>query len=217
MSMSPTASPALFAVQPTVIVLASGRGERFLASGGTTHKLKALLAGKPVLEHTLDAVRASGLPWHLEDAGHPGMGDSIAAAVRATSGSLAGGAGWLILPGDLPLVSADTLRAVAAALASSAVVVPVYKGERGHPVGFSAACGAALAALQGDKGAAAVVRASVVQELVVNDAGCVTDIDTVEALHAAEKALLMETHEVDSASPKVHSDFLNLTRLTKPS
>ena len=85
---------------PTVIVLASGRGERFIASGGTTHKLKALLHGKPLLQHTLDAVKASALPWHLEDAGHPGMGDSIAAAVRATIGA----AGWMILPGDLPLV-----------------------------------------------------------------------------------------------------------------
>ena len=78
---------------PTVVVLASGRGERFIASGGSTHKLKALLAGKPLLQHTLDAVKASGLPWHLEDAGHPGMGDSIAAGVRATSGA----AGWMIL------------------------------------------------------------------------------------------------------------------------
>jgi len=191
MALSSLVSPVPLAAQPTVIVLASGRGERFIASGGTAHKLKALLAGKPVLEHTLDAVRASGLPWHLEDAGHPGMGDSIAAAVRATVGRAAGGGGWLILPGDLPLISADTLRAVAAALASSSaltsVVVPVYQGERGHPVGFSAACGAALAALLGDKGAASVVRASAVRELVVNDAGCVMDVDTVEALHAAEK------------------------------
>jgi hypothetical protein len=54
---------------PVVIVLASGRGERFVAAGGTGSKLKALLAGKPVLERTLDAVRASGLPWHVEDAG----------------------------------------------------------------------------------------------------------------------------------------------------
>jgi HPt (histidine-containing phosphotransfer) domain-containing protein len=71
---------------PVVLVLASGRGERFRAAGGTTHKLQALLGGRTVLEHTLAAVRDSGLPWHLEDAGHPGMGDSIAAAVRATRG-----------------------------------------------------------------------------------------------------------------------------------
>ena len=57
---------------PLVIVLASGRGERFIAAGGTGSKLQAPLAGKPLLERTLDAVRASGLPWRLEDAGHPG-------------------------------------------------------------------------------------------------------------------------------------------------
>nr|HRM00151.1 NTP transferase domain-containing protein [Acidovorax sp.] len=67
------------APRPHVLVLASGKGQRFAASGGTVHKLRAPLCGLTVLEHTLAAVRASGLPWHLEDAGHPGMGDSIAA------------------------------------------------------------------------------------------------------------------------------------------
>ena len=169
----------------TVLVLASGRGERFRASGGATHKLQALLAGKPVLQYTLDAVKASGLPWHLEDAGHPGMGDSIAAAVRATPDAT----GWLVLPGDLPLVSADTLRRVAQALGSAEVVVPVYQGRRGHPVGFSTRCAAALLALTGDLGAASVVRAHVALELTVNDVGCVTDIDTLAALQAAEELL----------------------------
>lgn len=172
---------------PVVIVLASGRGERFIAAGGTGSKLRALLAGRPVLERTLDAVRASGLPWHVEDAGHPGMGDSIAAAVRATSGA----AGWLILPGDLPLVQAHTLQAVAAALGGAVnAVQPQYQGERGHPVGFAAACGAQLAALEGASGAASVLRAmraiDSVVDLAVDDVGVVTDIDTPEALARAE-------------------------------
>jgi molybdenum cofactor cytidylyltransferase len=170
---------------PVVIVLASGRGERFAASGGTSHKLQARLAGKTVLQHTLDAVQASGLPWHLEDAGHPGMGDSIAAAVQATWPST----GWLILPADLPLVQGDTLRAVAAALAHHAVVVPVYRGQRGHPVGFSARCGPALLGLKGNKGAASVVAAHDTLELIVDDVGCVTDIDTVDDLRAAERLM----------------------------
>ena len=118
--------------KPVVLVLASGRGERFIASGGTGSKLRALLGGKPVLQHTLEAVQASGLPWHLEDAGHPGMGDTIAAAVRATRDA----PGWLVLPGDLPLVRPQTLQAVAHALASHEVVMPVFEGRRGHPVGF---------------------------------------------------------------------------------
>ncbi|UUZ69070.1 NTP transferase domain-containing protein [Polaromonas sp. P2-4] len=169
---------------PTVIILASGRGERFVASGGRTDKLQARLAGKTVLEHTLAAVRVSGLPWHLEDAGHPGMGDSIAAAVRATMAA----AGWLILPGDLPLIHGDTLRAVAAALCASAAVVPVYQGQHGHPVGFHAGFRSELLQLHGSRGAAEIVRSGCALELPVGDIGCVTDVDTVADLRAVAHA-----------------------------
>jgi molybdenum cofactor cytidylyltransferase len=173
---------------PTVLVLASGRGERFAASGGRVHKLQALLGDKTVLQHTLDAVRASGLPWHLEDIGHPGMGDSIAAAVRATADAQ----GWLVLPGDLPLIQAATLRQVAQALQDHPVVVPVFQtlgGLRGHPVGFSRSCGAALLALKGNKGAAPVLRAFFATELIVSDPGTVTDIDTLQDLERASALL----------------------------
>lgn len=175
--------------QPVVLVLASGRGERFIASGGTGSKLRALLAGKPVLDHTLDAVRASGLPWHLEGGGHDGMGDSIAAAVRATQDA----SGWLVLPGDLPLIKPATLQAVAAALARHAVVLPQYQGRRGHPVGFAASCRDALLLLKGPQGAALVARAQAavnpVVHLELDDAGIVTDIDTIQDLAAAARLL----------------------------
>ena len=174
---------------PTVLVLASGRGERFAASGGMVHKLRAALGDNTVLEHTLAAVRASGLPWHLENAGHPGMGDSIAAAVRATAGA----PGWLVLPGDLPLVLPETLRSIAAALADCAVAVPLYQGERGHPVGFAAECQPGLLALTGEQGAASVVRQQAQQGRVrwvdVDDAGTVTDVDTVQDLERAAQRL----------------------------
>ena len=171
--------------KPVVLVLASGRGERFIASGGTGSKLHALLGGKPVLQHTLEAVQASGLPWHLEDAGHPGMGDTIAAAVRATRDA----PGWLVLPGDLPLVRPQTLQAVAHALASQEVVMPVFEGRRGHPVGFSAACREELENLEGNQGAARIARAHDAMKLRVDDVGTVTDVDTVEALQIAHKLL----------------------------
>lgn len=175
---------------PTVIVLASGRGERFRASGGRMHKLAALLGGTPVLERTLDAIRASGLPWHLEDAGHPGMGDSIAAAVRATDDA----AGWLVLPADLPLVLPETLRRVAEALtAGSTAVQPQFEEQRGHPVAFAASARDALLALSGERGAAPVLLAlrerGEVLDLVVDDIGTVTDIDTLADLAAAEALL----------------------------
>jgi molybdenum cofactor cytidylyltransferase len=113
------------------------------------------------------------------------MGDSIAAAVRATRDA----PGWLVLPGDLPLVEPATLRAVADALARAEVVVPTFGGQRGHPVGFTAPCGVALAALSGPKGAASVLQARAVTELAVDDDGILVDIDTVQALAQAERRL----------------------------
>ena len=183
-------SPAL----PVVIVLAAGRGERFAASGGTVHKLQALLAGKRVLDHVLDAVKASGLAYHvvMPDGGRPvsqsGMGDSIAAGVNAT---LSAGA-WLILPADLPLIRSSTLRAIAFA-PPCAVVVPVYKGQRGHPVRFGLECAQDLLNLQGNKGAAEVIRAQAAIESIafieLDDIGCVFDVDTLDDLQRAESWL----------------------------
>ena len=185
------------ALQPTVLILASGRGERFLASGGTTHKLDAILGEgskkKTVLQYTIDAVKSSGLPFHVEDAGHPGMGDSIAAAVRQTADAN----GWLILPADLPLVQAETLQQVAAALQTAEVVQPVFEREeeqlsgevKGHPVGFGRVCIEKLLKLQGNKGAASVIIAYSAIKLIVNDIGVITDIDTVDDLAKAEAIL----------------------------
>ena len=194
MSLFPSPASLPTPALPTIIVLAAGRGERFIASGGSTHKLAALLAGKPVLQHVLDAVRASGLPHHVvqADASRPGMGDSIADGVRATPDAT----GWLVLPGDLPLVRSGTLRAVADALGQHAVVMPAYQGVRGHPVGFSAACRDQLLALKGNQGAAPVVIAQAamnsVAVLELNDVGVVTDIDTLDDLARAEKLLAVQ-------------------------
>jgi molybdenum cofactor cytidylyltransferase len=170
---------------PTVLLLASGRGERFTASGGVGHKLQADLIGKTVLQRTLEAVQASGLQWHLEDAGHPGMGDSIAAAVRTTRNAV----GWLILPADLPLIAAQTLLELAQAAPAAEVLLPLYVGQRGHPVRFARVCGEALCALQGSAGAASVVARFRPVAWSVTDVGSVTDIDTLADLEQARAYL----------------------------
>ncbi len=175
----------------TVIVLAAGRSERFRAASGGQDKLHALLDHRAVREHTLAAVQASGLPWHLVEAQHtahltqPGMGDSIATGIRACAQA----AGWLILPADLPLIHPATLRAVAQALANHVVVQPTYQGQRGHPVGFAALCGPELMALSGDQGARSVLQTYPPHALPVDDVGCVHDVDTPEALEAARRML----------------------------
>ena len=185
------------AASPCVLVLAAGRGERFAASGGASHKLQAEIApGITVLQATLTAVRASGLPWHVEYGPHGGMGESIAAAVRATPDVK----GWLILPGDLPLVRANSLRRVAQALMVRSgepglqVVQPCHGGLNGHPVGFCAAAFEPLSALEGDRGASSVVRQAAEQggllRLEVEDEGVVLDVDTVALLEQARQLWL---------------------------
>ncbi|WP_028312766.1 nucleotidyltransferase family protein [Derxia gummosa] len=215
--MNSSLLPALPAGAPVVIVLASGRGRRFVASGGAGSKLDAPLGGSTVLGMTLAAVAASGLPFHVERGAHAGMGDSIGAAVRATAGA----GGWLILPGDLPLLRPDSLRAVAEALAGRGAVsrgdaavtrpaadgggatvpdaappdavLPLHAGQRGHPVGFAASQRDALMALAGEQGAAPVLRACRARgrclELALDDPGIALDIDELADLQRAERLL----------------------------
>jgi len=178
--------------RPVVIVLAAGRGERFRAAGGTSGKLDALLAGRPVLDHVLQAVQDSGLPYHvvrpqhLKDAARDGMGDSIAAGVAATANA----SGWLMLPGDLPLIQASTLRRMADALmtlpADAHTVAPQVQGQRAHPVGFRRACQPLLLALHGDEGARRLLRQYPPRIIDIEDEGAVWDVDTPDRLTEAE-------------------------------
>jgi molybdenum cofactor cytidylyltransferase len=186
--------PGVSLPQPAVLILAAGRGERFRAAGGQSDKLDAPLttsAGtRSVLEHVIAAAQASGLPWHVvraQDTAHhaeQGMGTSIATGVAASADAC----GWLILPGDLPLVQAASLQAVAQALAQGhTVVLPEVQGQRGHPVGFGPVCREALLALRGDHGARALLQQHTVHRLALHDAGCLLDVDTPALLREAEK------------------------------
>lgn len=174
---------------PVVIILAAGRGERFLASGATTHKLEALLGSQPVLEHVIQAVDASGLAWHLvrPEGGTRGMGESISLGVHATAEA----PGWLILPADLPLIQPDSLQYVAEGLKEKPVVVPRYRQQQGHPVGFRSEYRARLMALSGSMGAREIVqtarRQGEVMDLSLADYGIVHDIDALADLQAAQR------------------------------
>lgn len=179
---------------PVVLVLASGKARRFLASGGVRNKLHTPLAGRSVLEHVLAAVRQSGMRSQLVTGIEGGMGNSIAAGVAATPDAT----GWLILPGDLPMVSPVSLLRVAAMLSQSSVVVPYWQGQRGHPVGFAGQCRELLLQLRGDAGAASVVKTfrerEAVTNLALDDAGIIQDIDTVNDLERMEALLRMRHH-----------------------
>lgn len=111
-----------------------------------------------------------------------GIGASLGCGVAATKDA----DGWVIALADMPWIAATTIRAVAHALADGAdIVAPVYRGERGHPVGFSRRHGEALAALTGDEGARAVIvaHAQAMTLLDVHDPGVTRDVDTPPDLH----------------------------------
>lgn len=193
-SDTPAVTPSLTwpARPPVVLILAAGAGERFRAAGGAQHKLQAPFVRegvtRTVLEHVVATAQASGLPWHVvsaEATAHhsvQGMGTSIATGVAATPEA----GGWLVLPGDLPLIRSDTLQAVAQALREHAVVVPVVQGQRGHPVGFGPACRNALLALRGDEGARSVMARHRPFSVPLDDLGCILDVDTPELLARAQ-------------------------------
>ncbi len=188
--------------QPAVIVLAAGRGSRFL---GADHKLAQRLGSATVLATTLrhavsshlavvvvtteafaDVARRSVaardvvvLP-EVGSAGHGelGMGHSIAMGVAARADA----AGWLILPGDMPMVRSATLREVARELPEHAVVYAQHKGVRGHPVGFSSELYSELVELRGDEGARRLVARYPAFGVEVDDPGILIDVDTEDDL-----------------------------------
>ena len=185
---------------PTVVVLAAGFGSRFK---GARHKLDEALHGSTVLGCTLRQAVASQLhvvlvttaPFvaaatevlatsdivvlSLAEASR-GMGHSVAAGV----GERPDAGGWLILPGDMPMVRAQTLRSVAAALERHPVVYAQYHGRRGHPVGFGSELYSELIALTGDEGARRIVARYPVHGEELDDPGVLVDVDTQDDLAA---------------------------------
>ena len=194
--------------RPAVIVLAAGKGSRFL---GTEHKLAQSLGALTVLGCTLQHAIASHLRVVvvttealadvacrsvaardvivLPEVGAPGqntlgMGYSISAGVNARPDA----AGWLILPGDMPQVQPLTLQTVARELEHHAVAFAQYKGRRGHPVGFSAELYSELSALSGDEGARRLVARYPAFGVEVDDAGVLVDVDTLADLEGVRRA-----------------------------
>ena len=194
--------------QRTVVVLAAGRSERF---GAGRHKLAQPLGASSVLAQTLARAIASHLRTVvvttaafvdvarssvaardvvvLPDAGSDGnaslgMGTSIAAGVRASADS----AGWLVLPGDMPLVQPATLLAVARALDHHAVAYAQHGGRRGHPVGFAAELYPELTELSGDEGARRIIARYPAVAVELDDPGILVDIDTEDDLDALRRS-----------------------------
>jgi molybdenum cofactor cytidylyltransferase len=183
---------------PVGILLAAGRGRRFDPSGAHNKLLQRLDDGQLVVAasaRTLLAVlptviavvppddggvgaalRALGCEVTVCPAADTGMAASLVHALRH---SLPGAGAWLVALGDMPFVQAATIRALSEALAGgAAIAAPVLQGRRGNPVGFGAMHLPELLALEGGRGARAIVDAHPVTEVLVDDPGIFRDIDT---------------------------------------
>ncbi|HMO48572.1 MAG TPA: nucleotidyltransferase family protein [Rubrivivax sp.] len=197
--------------RPTVVVLAAGKGSRFK---GPAHKLEQSLGGLSVLGRTLHNALESHLPVVVvttqalaagaaqvvaardvvivpEALAALGMGHSIAAGIAARADA----PGWLLLPGDMPMVRPATMLAVAAALEHHPVAYAQYHGRRGHPVGFAAELYSELMMLSGDEGARRIVARYPAVGVDVDDPGTLLDLDT-----EADFAALLASGAFDSRS-----------------
>ncbi|HEX5945855.1 MAG TPA: nucleotidyltransferase family protein [Acidimicrobiales bacterium] len=182
------------------IVLAAGGGSRFLASGGSGHKLLASYLGRSVVEWAIENAAAAHLDatyvvrgatdlplpplaadvvqFVRNDRWAEGLATSMQAGI--TRARRDGHAAVVIGLGDQPLVQAEAWRLLARAT-KTPVAVATYEGERGNPVRLSSMVWPLLPST-GDAGARVVMRRR--PDLVTEVAcpGRSADIDTVDDL-----------------------------------
>lgn len=187
------------------LILAAGRSTRMGAN-----KLLEVLHEKPLVRHVADAARASHVSDVIVVTGHErekieaalsesqtrfvhnshyaeGLSTSLNAGLSALPKDCDGA---VILLGDMPLVTADMINALIAAVQTmpqKSAAVPVVDGEWGNPVLLMRKAFTDVSALTGDAGARKYLmghRASVI-EVPVSDRSVLVDLDTPEALARA--------------------------------
>jgi molybdenum cofactor cytidylyltransferase len=176
------------------ILLAGGTGSRFggakllhpLADGVAiaAHAARNMLSALPNVVAVVrwgdfplyDMLEQEGCEVTMSEAAVRGMGASLAYGVAQAKGA----DGWVVALADMPRISPDSVRAVAAALEGGAVIAaPQYRGQRGHPVGFGAPLRDELTALDGDAGARRILERHErdVRLIDCEDPGVLFDID----------------------------------------
>jgi molybdenum cofactor cytidylyltransferase len=134
--------------------------------------------------HLGDALVAINQEWQR------GQLSSIQAAVR----SLPAGetAGLLLCPVDHPLVSAELVARLIEAFDASGkpIVLPTYRGKRGHPLIFAASLYAEILDASPEVGARQVVwaHAGDVLEIATDEEGVVLNLNDPETLRQAMEA-----------------------------
>ncbi|MFN2387592.1 MAG: NTP transferase domain-containing protein [Thermoanaerobaculia bacterium] len=166
-----------------------GREKILLRFGGTTaleRVLDSLLrAGvedrvavlRPGLEEAVALARESGALVVINEHPEEEMLVSIRLGIRSLPRPVEAFAVW---PADHPAVSPETVIALADRAAPDRVVVPAFRGRRGHPALVGAALRAAIDAIPPGSGLSRLWRdrPEILEELAVEDEGVVIDMNT---------------------------------------
>lgn len=153
-----------------------------LAAGGVGEVLVVVRGGDELVHGAVARVAAGlAVSVRLVENADPDLGQL--SSVQAALSALAPGCdGLLIVPVDMPLVTAATVRRLLGVYHSSGapIVRAVHAGRHGHPVIFSRTVFEDLRRADPAVGARSVVRAHGPLDVEVDDPGAVEDVDTPE-------------------------------------
>lgn len=142
------------------------------------HSVAVLRPQNAILAATFERIGLQVVYCHENQQGiQQTMADSLTTAIR----HLDEVDSYVIALADMPYIQPATILEVSSALQTrTSIVVPTYRTQRGHPVGFSAKYRNDLLALQGDQGARSIIQryAHEVTFLATEDVGILKDIDT---------------------------------------
>jgi molybdenum cofactor cytidylyltransferase len=200
------------------VVLAAGRSRR----AGTVDKLVADIDGEAMVRRVVRVALESGLepvvavtPGEASGAhraldglvvrrvvnprAQEGMGTSVACGIRALPRTAAAA---VVLLGDMPWVSPETVRALVEASwdqGADRPCVPVRRGRRGNPVLWPRVFFPSLTELGGDEGARVLLQPEAgVCEVAVTDPGIHRDVDTAADLEALQSGATSRPGPVSS-------------------
>jgi molybdenum cofactor cytidylyltransferase len=130
-----------------------------------------------------DTVAAALADLPVELVENPAYAEGQSTSLRAGIAALTPDVGAaLVLLGDQPFVSPEIMMRIVEEWRASgtAIVAPVYRGQRGNPVLFARAVFSELLAIEGDQGARAILAADParVQKVLFDDDQPLADIDT---------------------------------------
>lgn len=179
------------------VVLAAGEGSRF---GGA--KQLAELDGVPMLEHVLRTVASAPVDRTVVVLGADAEGilagvqlhgaehtlceswdDGQAASLACGLGEVDEADRVLIVLGDQPGITAESMRRVLAALEAGATAArATYESKPGHPVGVDRSLFEEMRDVTGDSGGRAVLARAGAVDVPCDDLGGGEDVDTPEQL-----------------------------------